>query len=168
MYIQIFSIGYSNGEVMRHQENDTSCGPACIRAILHLHGIRSSEKALHKKCALSKRGTYAWGLENALSSFGFATLPITYRSKITAWDKLRILVDQGCPVIVALDKCKHWACVIGMIGDSVLLYDPSPDVSKTKDYSTVWAYSKQALLDRWKFKEDGKIYHYGIAVIKEF
>lgn len=152
---------------MRYQEREYSCGPASVRAVLHLHGIEATEACLRKLCKTTKDGTTETGISSGMSYFGFKTKDFTYKTQSRAWKEITTQLNSGMPVIICTDRWKHWCCVIGVIGEGVLLYDPTEMFDRKTDFSSVHFYSKKKFFSRWGYRHGKDKLYYGLVFSKE-
>lgn len=70
-------------------------------------------------------GTDEQGLKNAAAMLGYRTSEMWTGDRVQAWDWLRGSLVAGKPVILCFDAWEHWVVAIGMLGSTVVIYDPA-------------------------------------------
>lgn len=146
---------------MKLQPDSFSCGVYAVMNAAKALGVDLRRKDIVKHSKTSKNGTTEKGILRALkgNKFTVATFSLPY---IRALPKLKECIEKNNPVIIYLPKEEHWCTVIGMIGDSFILFDSDNELHNAKEHG-IQILSAEGLAERW---EDGT-YYYGIAVSKK-
>lgn len=149
---------------MRYQQLEWSCGPAAIVNAGRALGIRISERRARKLAGGWKgcrNGTDDWQMLDAIRQLELIAEPLLTEDKTAAWALIRSSVISGRPVIICIDNWHHWTTVVGVVGDRVLVVDPTFARSNQRE-NGVYSLTKSELLRRWKHRHLGQ--WYGIAV----
>ena len=142
---------------MRPQSRKYSCGPAALRAALHMLGRRVTERALIKHARTTPHsGTDEAGIVRAIEHYGLVPTPRLVRGAGQAWRWVRRQLGQGRPVLLCTDKWSHWVCVVGSFGSCVLVFDPEVK----RRYSGLRPYTYDELAKRWGVEGS----YYGVSV----
>lgn len=154
---------------MRFQRSIWSCGPtACVNAGLAL-GVTLDYRRAVEASGARTAGASEDGLLQALRHpGGLSARPFTSDNRNEAWAWLRGELIGGRAVVLCLDSWSHWACVVGLIGDRVILVDSSRS-KRNKRENGVHSVSHVSLMRRWwnaRRWADGERRLYAICVGK--
>ena len=150
---------------MEFQERTFSCGPAALRAVLHVLGKSAQEKTIRKYARTTPRdGTDEAGIISAAKRYGCSASEFQTTSQISAWGWLISGLARSRPCLLCVDNWQHWTAVVGSLGQRALMFDPFKYPGKRKRYSGLVPHSRQELIARWGCPDDGKVYYYGIRV----
>lgn len=148
---------------MRYQQLSWSCGPGAIVCAARAVGLRLAERRVRRACGSTRKdGTDDFQMVEGIRSVGMTAEELLSGDRRAAWAFVRSSVAGGKSVVVCVDGWKHWAAVVGTIGDRALLADPTYTVRNRRE-NGVHSLSRSELLRRWcHSKEPGKFY--GIAI----
>lgn len=127
------------------QESSSTCGPAALRILLAYFGIEMGEKVLARLCKTTKKGTKPEMLEYALQKLGFKTKSGNGGKAKDAWKildywvnkrNLPVLVDWFSPLGNAWSG--HYAVVVALTKDKIMLADPEFGEEKERIYEIAW------------------------------
>jgi len=149
---------------MRSQLKSYSCGAAALVNAGRALGKKFSEGKVRKLAGTTEDGTDEVGLIAAARGLGLSATPNWTSDRNAAWSFVRANVLDGRPCLVCIDNWGHWATVIGIVGDRVLLMDPS-NSKRNMDELGVHSMSRTELLKRWKHRTQEEPF-YAIAVGK--
>lgn len=149
---------------MRYQNLAWSCGPASLVNAARSLGKRIAESRIRKLSGTTKDGTDEHGLMNAARSLSLTATPHWSSSDSTAWAFIRANVLDGRPCLLCIDNWGHWVTAIGMIGDRIIIADPTSAKSNQKE-NGIYSFSRKDLKKRWKHRSEEEPY-YAIAVGK--
>ncbi len=155
---------------MELQEEDYSCGPAALRAVLYVYHKQVSESAVRKWAGTTPKGTDEVGLRRAMAHYGFRAKEFQTSSVREATDWLKKSLRKGVPLILCVDGWDHWIAVVGTLGNKLIIFDPEPPESRKRPkYSGLKFCLASELAERWASldDEDDTIYYYGMAVVPE-
>lgn len=128
---------------MRMQDTAANCGPASLSNALQALGITRTQAECETLCRTSGTdGTTVRGLQNALKSLGRGWEPINERRFDVAHLRLERALRKGFAGILSVDGGEHWVAAVGLLGERVLIADPS-------DNELVLSYAPDALKARW-------------------
>lgn len=148
---------------MKFQRTTWKCGVYALMNALRCFGTKVSEKRIMAHTSTNKNdGTSEFGILNGILRLGFDQKEIKATSQEEAWAELVASIEVGNPVIINTENARHWVTVIGLIGDSVIVFDSDVilDAENKKENGTrVFDYVK---LFKWWNKVDG--HYYGISV----
>lgn len=133
------------------------CGPAALKMVLSVYGIKRSEKFLAKLTKTSRiKGCYEKNIVKAAQSFGLKG----YVKEKSNLKELERLVKKGIPVIVdwfSPEEAGHYSVVVSFTKDHILLADPH--FGKIKKHKKDW------FKERWFDVLKDKLILRGIIVI---
>jgi len=135
---------------VKRQEYNWSCGAAAIRNAFRTFNHKVSEVEIRKYAETSKRfGTNEYGIIKAIREWEYKATEHRFNSKVEAWDWLHETLQQGHPVILAVENWEHWVTAIGSLGPTgVTVFDPSNWKCSVQENSThIW--DKKTLLFKW-------------------
>ena len=141
-----------------HQEKPWSCGPASLVNVCSALGMDVSEKHVRECSDADKDGTDEEQLMTAASELGLSHVASCYASVDAAWQKLVQSVDEGSPCILCVDKWDHWVSVVGVVGDRVVMLDPSNEKDNVA-INGVHILTKSQLVQRWKNKDVDRCFY---------
>jgi ABC-type bacteriocin/lantibiotic exporter with double-glycine peptidase domain len=126
------------------QSTQYTCGPASVvNALLALGDDSGTERDLDTATGCDPiKGTQANGLKRGLKVWGDRSRPSTYKSRSAAWRGLLSAIRAGDPCVVVVEQGEHWATVIGLLGNRVLVADSGKG-------ELVLSYSREEFLDHW-------------------
>ncbi|MFH0770449.1 MAG: peptidase C39 family protein [Candidatus Peregrinibacteria bacterium] len=107
------------------QTKDYTCGPACVRMLMALHGKRLSEKHIARSVKTNRHtGTRKKEIVRFAKRRGFAC---SVNTRAT-WRDVSREIQRRMPVMVTYNEPSsdegHYALVTGKRGRAVLLHDP--------------------------------------------
>lgn len=135
---------------MKRQKSPWSCGAAVVRNALRVFSIRVSETEVRKCAGTSKKmGTNEQGIISAIRNWGFKATEHRFDSKAEAWDWLHQTLQEGHPVILAVENWEHWVTAIGSLGPTgVAVFDPA-NWKYNVDENSIHIWNKKTLLFKW-------------------
>jgi ABC-type bacteriocin/lantibiotic exporter with double-glycine peptidase domain len=148
---------------MRIQELEYSCGAAAIRNALCCFGKLFTEEQIRQAAGTHENGTDEDGVVSALKFLGFSSEQFETKKNEIARRKLLENLDDGSPVMLAVDRDTHWLSVVGRIGDRFLIFDSQQEPRNLRE-NGVQVLTFRGLLRRWK-KKNGAMY--GIVIQKK-
>ena len=111
---------------MYYQKTGYTCGPASVRIAARVLGVQPwGEKRLAEAAGTTDEGSDEDVIKRAILCQG-----LTYDEKrcssakefgYNVWYSLL----QGWPLVTCVDRWQHWVCVIGTVGDRLLVADPA-------------------------------------------
>lgn len=112
---------------MFFQRKDYTCGPASLRIALRCYGHITGEEPLTALCGSTEaEGTNEEGLKRAILASGFFYEELKTEDQLTFRRTITEVVQMcGSPVLLCVDRWLHWVCVIGALGDRLLIADPA-------------------------------------------
>ena len=147
---------------VRYQELEWSCGPSAIVNAARALGKRIAERRVRKLAGCKRdEGTDDWQMLDAIRALELVAEPLLTEDRTAAWALIRSSVLAGRPVVICIDNWQHWTTVIGVVGDRVLLVDPTFAKGNQQE-NGVHSLNKTELLRRWKHRHLGQ--WYGIAI----
>lgn len=149
---------------MRYQEHPWSCGPAALRCAGIVLGEKVSERTIRAKAGSDEDGTDELELIQAARDLGWTATPHHSADKAAAWAFVRASLLDGKPALLCLDQWNHWVCVIGIVGDKVLYFDPA-NTKKNMDECGITVTSRTSLSKRWRCPREQEPF-YAIAIGK--
>lgn len=135
---------------MKSQRKPWSCGTAAVRNILRIYGKKVSEVSLWSSAGLTKEfGTSEHGIMEALGDNGFEAIEHHFSNKDEAWQWLHGALNEGRPVILAVECWEHWVVAIGSLGSTgVAIFDPSNWKYNLSENGT-YVWDKKKLMYKW-------------------
>ena len=103
------------------QLEDADCGPACLSAVMSVHGIRESVARLAQRCETGRDGTGMAGLAAAADEFGLRATPLRVRAEA---DLSRALGGIPMPVIAPITG-HHFVVIEQVTSREVRVMDPA-------------------------------------------
>jgi len=150
---------------MRYQQLGWSCGPAAAVNAARTLGKKISEARFRKLAGTTKEfGTDEIGLIESLRGLSLTATAHWSGDKNAAWAFVRSNVMDGHPCLLCIDNWGHWVTVIGIVGDRVIVVDPTSALSNQKE-NGIHSLSRKELLKRWRHKMEQEPF-YAIAVGK--
>ena len=134
---------------MRFQQLDYSCGPASIVNGALALGVTVRESTARKCSEITKEGTDEQQMIKAIRELGFNATVYSSTDRNHAWRWLRGTLLQGSVIILSVDTARHWATCIGMLGETVVLYDSGWSQRNERE-NGVHMLPKTKLMRRWK------------------
>ncbi len=120
------------------QQHEYDCGPATVKAVLSIVGIRASKKTISKIAKTTKAdGTDSAGI---LSCLEYYKLNFSVKQSPDK-EKAFSFITQASIAIICTQNWSHWAVKIGQFKDRILIFDPE---------SGVIPMSKRELLKEWQ------------------
>lgn len=141
-----------------------SCGPASLVNAGRAIGIRIAESRIRALAGSEENGTDEHELISAARALGFKVTPHHGTDQAAAWAFVRANVLDGRPCLLCIDQWTHWVTVVGIVGDRVLVIDPT-NTKKNVGENGVHALSRPDLLRRWRCRSEQEPF-YAIAVGK--
>lgn len=147
---------------MRTQLRHWSCGAAAlVNAVLAL-GRSTSEGRVRKLAGTTQEGTDEHGLMEAARALGLTATPTSSADSAAAWAFVRASLLDGRPCLLCIDGWGHWATAIGIVGERVIVVDPSNTVRNLKE-GGVHVMTRTKLLRRWRNRSEDAPF-YAIAI----
>ena len=141
---------------MRLQQCKSSCGPASIVNGAQVLGVRVAEATVRKLAGTTREdGTDSHQMIEAIRGVGLTASEYTTESRNHAWRWLHGTILQGSVPILCVDSWGHWVTCIGMLGDVVIIFDPTHTVRNKREYG-VHALPKDKLMRRWQHAKKSK------------
>lgn len=148
---------------MRRQEKVWSCGPAALVNAAQALGKRVSEARIRRLAGTTEAaGTDEHGLIAAARELRLSASPSSSADAAAAWALVRSGILGGRPSLLCIDGWGHWVTAVGIVGDRVLVFDPSNGVRNMLENGTR-SLSRRELLRRWRHKTAEEPY-YAIAI----
>ena len=135
--------------ILRGQRGGNDCGPTCFANALNILGYDIKISQANELCNLAKDGTDGQDLTKAFNKYGFNCKEKIHYSPKRAWDWLIRDTNRGLPIIIGVDNGTHWLLVLRAGRQEAQILDPESDNPNKV--------SKEKLLHRWKYIEDGLI-----------
>lgn len=147
---------------MRYQGLEWSCGPASVVNACRTLGLRVSESRVRSLAGASAGGTDEQQLISAIRSLGLTASEYQGSDMAAAWAFVRSNLMDGKPQLLCIDQWKHWVCAIGMVGQSVIVFDPDRTVKNSRENGVV-PMTRRILQRRWRCRNEQEPF-YAIAV----
>ena len=147
---------------MRLQQKDWSCGPAALVNAVQALGKHVSERRVRKLAGTTEGGTDEHGLMAAARSLGFSASPSSSADAAAAWALVRSNVLGGRPSILCIDGWGHWVTAVGIVGERVIVFDPTETVRNVQENGT-HSFSRRELLRRWRHRTEEEPF-YAVAI----
>lgn len=110
----------------KQQERVYSCGPAALRnALRHRWQHKVREGVIRKLAGTTPDGTDELGLKAAANALGYRVVELWSDSRTVFYDWVKGSLLSGKPVLLCLQNWEHWCCGLGVIGDQIVVHDPS-------------------------------------------
>jgi ABC-type bacteriocin/lantibiotic exporter with double-glycine peptidase domain len=142
-----------------------SCGPAALVNALRALGCRVSEGRIRALAGTTKDGTDEKQLILAARALDMTVLEHHGSDKVAAWSFIRSSIIDGRSCLICVDHWRHWVTVVGIIGDRVLIFDPS-NVKKNVSENGLSSMLKTDLLKVWSCPAEDRPF-YAIAVSRK-
>ncbi len=126
-----------------------SCGPASLVNACRALGKRVAEGRIRALAGTTQDGTDEHGLVRAARGVGLTATPGPTADQNAAWAFVRANVLDGRPTLLCIDSWGHWVTVIGLVGDRVIVIDPSNSKKNARE-NGVMSLSRTDLLKRWR------------------
>lgn len=150
---------------MRLQEKPGWCSVACVQNALRCLGIKKPQRAIKALMDLTDE-TYEEEIVRALLANGVSADSHIALDANVAREWLDWHVGNHGPAIVLVDDSEHFVTVIGICGDSYIVFDPS-NVAQAETENGVRVYSWRSLKARWQaFDEAGQRFWFAVGVSK--
>lgn len=150
---------------MRFQQKSGWCGPAAIQNAFRLLGNRISQKRIAAAAATTvENGTDESGMINAIRTFGFVANKYETSDPVAAWAWVLDCLHNERPVILCTLNWRHWVTAGGLIGNRVMVIDPTTEKFNLEE-NGVTAQCKKDFMKRWIEKSSG--IYWGISVGKK-
>jgi ABC-type bacteriocin/lantibiotic exporter with double-glycine peptidase domain len=149
---------------VRYQEKPWSCGPAALRSAGIVLGEKISERTIRAKAGTNEDGTDEQELIQAARELGWTATPHHSADTAAAWAFVRANVLDGRPCLLCIDQWTHWVCVIGIVGDKVIYFDPAKTKKNVSENGVTIA-SRTNLSKRWRCPSEAEPF-YAIAIGK--
>lgn len=148
---------------MKYQALAHSCGPAALRNAAVALGVSVTEARLRALAGCTEElGTDEHGLICAAREIGLKATPHWSSDKNAAWAFVRSNVMDGRACLLCTSNWGHWVTVIGVLGDRVVLDDPSNAAANVHENGTHVLTRKQ-LLKRWRHRHEAEPF-YAVAL----
>lgn len=145
---------------MRFQTQKSHCGPAAlVNALRCLDEVYEVGEVV-QACRTTDDGTDPKNLRLAIRRLGFRDRRILFYNNEDAWHALRQAL-RNWPVILCVDKEKHWVTAIGKVGKRINIFDPGRWGWNKKEHG-ILVLSRERLIKRWRTKK-GEFY--GVVVM---
>lgn len=110
---------------MRYQSGPGFCGAAVVVNALRCFGERVKEEQAAKYAGTTReQGTSQHGIKQALERYECTHEEIDERRYANAEARLSGYLRDGHPVILLVESGNHWVTAVGLLGNSVVIYDP--------------------------------------------
>lgn len=142
---------------MKRQARSYWCGVASVANALEVLGIRRAQREVNRLCYVSPAaGCDEVEMKRALlaNGVGVDEWHDADLNQSALW--LRHCIANGMPTILCVDNDEHWVTVLGMCGESFIVFDPARNTG-------VEVHDLVSLGARW-INGDGV--YYGIGVSK--
>ena len=128
------------------QPNDYSCGVHAVKSVFNYYGMEETPDVLEYYLGTDvEDGTNERQMARTIRFYGLGCRPLQFWGRASL-DKLRDAIDDGQPVIVALDSDDHWGVVHGYgyskDDEYIYLMDPDPEIEDER-------FSAEEFLERW-------------------
>ena len=154
---------------MRFQKTKYTCGPASIVNALLAIGVKITEaQAEELSCTDPKHGVNELGIIKALKKLGYEFHILHDVTDIDeAWMWLTHQIRAGHPAVLSVENFTHWSSVIGMLGDSRVIYaDPQYGLESNRRENGVRSFTRRGLMRIWGSRGRGyRRKYYGIAIV---
>lgn len=148
---------------MKYQSRSHTCGPAALGNAARALGISASERRLVSLSGCTEDlGADEHGLIAAAREIGLKATPHWTADKNAAWAFVRAAALDGRPCLLCISNWGHWVTTIGMLGDRIVLDDPSNSAANVSENGTHVLTRKQ-LLKRWRHRHEAEPF-YAIAI----
>jgi hypothetical protein len=156
---------------VRFQKTDYTCGAASVVNALLAIGVKIPEALVEELSGTDpKYGVNEHGLLKALKKlkYEYHVLPDVLDSN-DAWMWLTHQLRAGHPAILSVENFSHWSSVIGMLGDSRVIYVDSQDgLESNRRENGVRSLTRRGLTRVWGSRGRGyRRKYYGIAVVPQ-
>ena len=101
---------------------------------------------------------------SGIRSLGLTATPHSSSDISDAWAFIRSNCMDGRPCIICIDQWGHWVTVIGVIGSSVVICDPT-NTKVNKSENGIHVMSRTKLAKRWRCPNEDRPF-YAIAMGK--
>ena len=148
---------------MKLQREPYDCGVYAILNGARALGVRLTAPQIRKHTATDEQGTTEHGILNALEKLGFEHEEFRIDSVNSTSEELAFeALFCGFPVILSVEKDRHWVTVIGTLAMNasdarVLTFDSWPARWNAQE-NGVESHSKRQLMKWWKPGADGNRY----------
>lgn len=149
---------------MRYQQKSYSCGPAALLNAIKIFEKKITESKIRKLSSCSEDGTDENGLITAIRQLNYTASTHWSADQTAAWSFIRANVMDGRPCLVCIDQWQHWVTIIGIIGDKVILIDPSNSKKNTSE-NGVFSLNRFKMIKRLKCSSETQPF-YIIAIGK--
>jgi len=143
---------------VRYQTTQATCAAAAVLNALSAleHVVSEDQVVAASGIKDTTKGMGEREIKRALTSLGYDHGEIYTASESHGWLFLRdALVFYGRPVIMAVDRDKHWVAAVGTLGERVALADGA--------HNDMMVYRPRAsLMPRWH--SGGRTGYYGIVI----
>lgn len=151
--------------VISYQELDFSCGASTVCVLLQVLGIDVTEPTIRLLSGTTKEGADEADLMKAIRHYGLRSKDVACSSPNQAWAQLKNNLIAGRPAAACVDEWNHWIAVIGIVGDTVVVFDPANGGRKRLKDEGLLFYKREDFLARWECPtSDHEKYYYGILV----
>lgn len=113
-------------------------------------------------CGSGPDGTDEAQLIRAVRELGFKATPHEGSDGPAAWAFVRSNVAEGRPCLLCIDGWRHWAAVVGSMGNRVIAVD-SARTTRNLAENGVHSLSRPGLIRRWRCRSERNAF-YAIAV----
>jgi ABC-type bacteriocin/lantibiotic exporter with double-glycine peptidase domain len=140
---------------VKGQSQKYTCGATAFANALEArgHDRRLTEEEAVALCGTTPlKGTPIAGLKKATKKMGLGVVDWTLPWD-NAWARLRVALQRGAPVLLAVDQGEHWVTAVGLLDGRVLVYDPAK--------CDLFSWGAGELTAAWK---DSKGKFYGLEV----
>jgi len=110
---------------MRFQSGPGYCGAAAIVNALRCFGERIPENRVAAHAKTTVQGTDEHGIKACLEHFGYSYEDISEIKYVKAEKQLitHLSHPKPRPIIMLAESGNHWVTAVGMLGDSVIIFD---------------------------------------------
>lgn len=133
---------------MRFQRTSFDCSAAAIWNAAAALGATVDYWELVEASGARTAGASEAGVLQAVRASGLSGRPFDSSDRHEAWSFVKGELISGRAVVLCLDSWSHWACVVGLIGDRVILVDSSRS-KRNKRENGVHSVSHTSLMRRW-------------------
>lgn len=112
-----------DGMLVHPQTTNWSCGPMALRFCFMKHGFDISEHRIAKLALASTDGTSSRHMEFAALRLGFRWRLHQANTAREAKQAMQQLLRQGLPLVLVVDKDKHWIAALHFSRRGWLVFD---------------------------------------------
>lgn len=147
---------------VRYQKTSYSCGATAVMNALRSLGKRVSERRISSLAGTEpEKGTTEDGVLVSIRELGFVAMRYETDDKVAAWAWMSESLKSSRPIILCISNWQHWVTAIGMLGDRVIIVDPTNAMTNKRENGVV-VLSKRELIRKWMHSQKGGFF--GISI----